>query len=301
MSLIGNYANKIIFYYQDKVINSAVGEMQNLKAISKRDLKDEPKDPFSHLKAPHATRVVVSISMICLTALVGALFYGFNEDWDAGSALYYCFITTLTIGYGELNITKQSSRLFSVFYILASVTVATLAIGQLSKVYFDVKMEKKKLSVLERGLSLDYLKKLQKADQDGDQKISKLEYIIEIVSQLHGIDKEKDLMPWLNKFDEFDVSKDGYLDLEDLEKQILQTHNDSCRSIALDIRTRHNDNHSLSNIIHDLCVLITKTITDWWVTVVEVMLMISDKARLYRKVDPITNEDPAPGYKETGN
>jgi hypothetical protein len=51
---------------------------------------------------------------------VGAIFFCVNEDWDVIDGVYWSFITITTVGYGDLKLEKESSQLFSVFYILVN-------------------------------------------------------------------------------------------------------------------------------------------------------------------------------------
>jgi hypothetical protein len=47
--------------------------------------------------------------MVCLGLLIGYL-----EGWGVGDALYFTFVTGLTIGYGDLTPQRAVSRLFAV-------------------------------------------------------------------------------------------------------------------------------------------------------------------------------------------
>ena len=65
------------------------------KALEKLD--DDPNDD----KAPHGAKIALSIGAIVFCVLVGTLFFKYNEHWSFVEALYWSFITTVTVGYGK--------------------------------------------------------------------------------------------------------------------------------------------------------------------------------------------------------
>jgi hypothetical protein len=99
--------------------------------------------------------------------LIGSFFFGYNEGWTAIDSIYYCFITTMTVGYGDVIVLKDSSRLFSTFYVIISVVVVTMAIGNISSFLLEIQLEKDKLEKLEKGLDVDSFVKLLSGDSDG--------------------------------------------------------------------------------------------------------------------------------------
>lgn len=147
-SFIAGYTGQIITQYQQKAL-------------------EELDENTNDLKSPHVSKIVLSILMILFMVLIGSLFFGFNEDWTAVDSVYYCFISTMTIGYGDMNVTSDSSRLFSTFYLLISVVVVAIAIGNVSSVLLEMSLEKEKLKKLEQGLSIDSFVTLLSCDADG--------------------------------------------------------------------------------------------------------------------------------------
>jgi hypothetical protein len=57
-----------------------------------------------------------------------------------------------TVGYGDLTIEKQSSRVFSVFYIIVSVVIVAGAIGNIGAVQVAIAAEKKRNAMLTKKL-----------------------------------------------------------------------------------------------------------------------------------------------------
>ena len=54
---------------------------------------------------------------------VGTVFYSVVEGWTVIQALYFTVITLTTVGYGDLHPTTEFSRLFTIFFVLAGVSI----------------------------------------------------------------------------------------------------------------------------------------------------------------------------------
>lgn len=66
---------------------------------------------------------------------VGAIFYtSVVEDWEFTQTMHFMTVTLLTVGYGDHTPTSQSSRCFTIFYILCGISVAAAAIVQISEI-----------------------------------------------------------------------------------------------------------------------------------------------------------------------
>ena len=63
------------------------------------------------------------------------------EGWTFGKALYHCFVTATTCGYGETSITTNDSRLLAFFHITISVCVLAGLFGELDAMREDRKAQ----------------------------------------------------------------------------------------------------------------------------------------------------------------
>lgn len=68
-------------------------------------------------------------------------------------------------GYGDMSLTKQSSRNFSIFYILVSTMVVAVALGNFGAVQMEIAAEKRRRELLSRKLDMNMISEL---DKDGD-------------------------------------------------------------------------------------------------------------------------------------
>ena len=53
------------------------------------------------------------------------------EGWSVVDALYFCFMTTSTIGYGDLVPTTATSKIFTIVYSILSIGVFVAAMAKL--------------------------------------------------------------------------------------------------------------------------------------------------------------------------
>jgi hypothetical protein len=61
--------------------------------------------------------------LVIITLLTGALFYVKVEGWTLLDAVYFCFVTLTTIGYGDLAPTKPISKIFTILYIIVGIGI----------------------------------------------------------------------------------------------------------------------------------------------------------------------------------
>jgi hypothetical protein len=55
--------------------------------------------------------------------LVGTVVYHWLEDWSWVDSLYFSVVTGSTVGFGDLAPTKDSSKLFTIVYIIFAVSI----------------------------------------------------------------------------------------------------------------------------------------------------------------------------------
>lgn len=98
-------------------------------------------------------RIYPLLSLISVV-LLGAVVMLCVEDFSFIQSLYFCVVTTTTVGYGDLTPTRDVSRIFLIFYIPISVGIVAAAIGSFTAVRIQEKAEKKKLKSLHRKLGV---------------------------------------------------------------------------------------------------------------------------------------------------
>jgi hypothetical protein len=85
------------------------------------------------------------------------------------------------------------SRTFSIFYVLFSVVIIAMALGNIGATKLAIRQEKKKFEMLQRKLDLNSIIAM---DDDGDG-VDRIEFLTAMLMQMNGLSKEDDIDPWL--------------------------------------------------------------------------------------------------------
>ena len=88
---------------------------------------------------------------------------------------------------------RDWSRTFSIFYVLFSVVIIAMALGNIGAIKLAMRQEKKKFDMLHRKLDLSSIIAM---DDDGDG-VDRIEFLTAMLMQMNGLSKEDDIDPWL--------------------------------------------------------------------------------------------------------
>ena len=75
---------------------------------------------FREVWAEPAGRVLI-VGALAIVA-TGTVFYTVVEGWRVLDSLYFTVITLTTIGYGDFSPTKDISKVFTIFFVVAGVS-----------------------------------------------------------------------------------------------------------------------------------------------------------------------------------
>lgn len=164
-----------------------------------------------HNTSHYAKKAAGPIIAILIVLLMGALFYHKNEGWDFGKAFYFCVVTTTTVGFGDTGLTKESSRIFAIFYILSSCIIVALSLGNIATTFLEMSIDKKRTDALSRKLDFQFIRELD----TGDSGIDKISFLVAMLVNQGLVDKDRDVSPWLDKFDELDTKGSGVIDFDE--------------------------------------------------------------------------------------
>eukprot|EP01040_Poterioochromonas_malhamensis_P005873 gene5873-6315_t len=153
------------------------------------------------------------IIILAVIPLFGSLVFKENEGWSDSEAMYFSVITATSVGYGDLLLSKSSSIWFNIFYILVSVALTALALEKISG--FKRHLDQQELWQVLDDIHLS--KALIDAVNSKDGKVTSAEYVLHML-QLEGkLNYSDDIIRWKRRFEEFDIDKDGFLTLDDVE------------------------------------------------------------------------------------
>lgn len=86
--------------------------------MSTRDASNTPAALDDHIYKLLAGSAVALI-------VVGAVAYRFLEEWSWVDSIYFSVIAVTTVGFGDITPSTDASKIFTVVYILAGISIVT--------------------------------------------------------------------------------------------------------------------------------------------------------------------------------
>ena len=93
------------------------------------------------------------------------------ENFSVVQALYWTVCTMLTIGYGDFDIRRESTRVFLTWFIWLCVIVYVIAITNIVSTFEDLKAEALRYEILRLHAVdiVDVLDEQKRVDQQGNE------------------------------------------------------------------------------------------------------------------------------------
>lgn len=82
-------------------------------------------------------RVTMAAHGMLFFLAVGTLFYSVAENWSSVDALYFSAVSLTTVGYGDLKVQSDFSRVFSTFYLLCGTLMTSFFLGSMAELFMD--------------------------------------------------------------------------------------------------------------------------------------------------------------------
>ena len=142
------------------------------------------------------------------------------------TALWHCWVTTTTVGYGDIRVDSSAARTFGAVHILCSVSWLAALAMRLGEVRDKRKLQLACASVVRMQLDPRLIDKL---DRTGKGSVDKLEFVIGLLialgAQLCGepLNFERDVLPLMARFDALDSDGSGDLSHDDLRWMIEES------------------------------------------------------------------------------
>jgi len=161
-------------------------------------------------------RLVQIASASIFTALVPDLLFG--------PALYHCFTTAATVGYGDIALTTPEARLFACLHIVVSVSWLAALLSSVDTLRTKRESQMKRAALIEKPPQREQIMAL---DHDGTG-CTQLEFVVGML-QILGVElcgeplHWGDVSPFMILFDRLDVSKDRKLSQTELAEYVNLT------------------------------------------------------------------------------
>lgn len=150
--------------------------------------------------------------VIFLLASISTIFFASNEQFSASTAVYFTMVTMCTVGYGDIVLSKPSTKVFDVFFVLIGVSLLIYIII-LVVALFSKKMNRRMFkNFSKKGITLDVIISLADSETGKVQRPDFLAYMLVHSGKVKALDINK-----INElFDDIDVNESGEVDLNDM-------------------------------------------------------------------------------------
>ena len=189
--------------------------------IDESGSKDFPVPPYApvfYLKS-----LLPSVLIIILVQIASAFtFTVFEPGWSFLDALYHCFVTVSTVGYGDQYIATQNGRLFASVHMLLGVCLFAEVISTIDEARTERALALQRFGMIQQELSPAFFERLTEVTQEmrpHDDDVSGLnetEFVLAMLLELEAVDPLS-LKPLFKKFRALDIVSDGRLCLQDVQ------------------------------------------------------------------------------------
>ena len=150
-------------------------------------------------------------NILLIVVLAGIM--GRHEGWGWWTSVYFAFITTTTVGLGDVAPVSQAARLFAVIFIPLSVAILGEILSVIGGFLVTKVAHKAEHEFLSRKMTFEDLKTM---DDNNDGQVSEVEFITHMLVTMDKVDQE--LIDELRElFVQLDAQSNGVLEPRDLE------------------------------------------------------------------------------------
>lgn len=168
-------------------------------------------------------------NILLIIVLAGIM--GRHEGWGWWKSVYYAFITTTTVGLGDVAPASQAARLFAVFFIPLSVAILGEILSIVGGFLITNAAHKAEHDFLSRDMTFEDLKTM---DDNNDGQVSEVEFLSHMLVSMDKCDIE--LIDELRElFLQLDAQGNGVLEPRDLEL-LAQRKRNRLRQIGSTVR-----------------------------------------------------------------
>ena len=107
-------------------------------------------------------RIIYVLFVMLIVLSGGVVFYHYKEKWSFIDALYFSAATMTTVGYGDITPQTNTGKLFTVFYVFMSVSIALYGLSLIASHFVEIREEfwLQRLGKLKGSIKMEHPKTL---------------------------------------------------------------------------------------------------------------------------------------------
>lgn len=152
-----------------------------------------------------------ALGLIVIVNIVGAAWAHFHDGFTWLDAFYWSFITSTSVGFGDLE-TSDATRNFNIGYMIIAVGVVANGFGTLVEVIGIVGKIHRIEKFCSRGVTADLISEI---DEDGSGDVDRFEFLTYMLVNMGKIEME-DVEQVMELFKHYDIDNSGYLTIDDV-------------------------------------------------------------------------------------
>jgi len=157
--------------------------------------------------------ILRACGMIAFLTLIGSLVYYYNEGMSWIDAVYFCMITLATVGYGDIDQKRETTKIFDIGFILIGVPLMALCVARFAHVSRRRHQRQWVKTFEEQGVTMDVIRTIDRDDSGTIDRHEFLSYILLHMGKVKAIEINS-----INKlFDTLDADGGGTLDVNDFK------------------------------------------------------------------------------------
>ncbi|CAN8070548.1 unnamed protein product [Agarophyton chilense] len=156
--------------------------------------------------------LAVSVFWLVVILSVGVLVFWRIEKLSLLNATYVTIISASTVGFGDLQPTRNSSKLAMTVWLCFATIWAAKVVGEVAGTF--AKMKQKSATRRLMGATMD-MKSLMRMDKDQDRRVDRCEFLAQMLIRTGKVSDE-DVQPLLKRFAQLDRDSSGFITMDEV-------------------------------------------------------------------------------------
>lgn len=213
--VLTNFGNKVVERQRKVVERVQQNASTRIITAMSPESDDDSDEGVAEMVVEKFVEVLTPRFPLLLMIYAVGLIIGHFEQWSVISSLYFSFVTSTTIGFGDFTPKTWEMKIVALFYIPLSVCIMAETLGAMANAYIEYETEQAEKDFLTRELVEGDLCHM---DMDEDKRVTKSDFIVFVLQAMNKVDTDT-VDRITEAFHRLDKNDNGYLDKGDVIKK----------------------------------------------------------------------------------